>query len=84
MNVRAGRTRHATLGRGGHTPCMATERNGARSLLATIVGYVIVAIVVLFLLNFIVGTIFWLLRMLVVIVVLLVLLTIYLRLKSPD
>ena len=63
---------------------MATERDGARSLLATIVGYVIVAIVVLFLFKFIVGTIFWLFRTLVVVVVLLVLLTIYLRLKSPD
>lgn len=63
---------------------MATGRDGARSLLATIVGYVIVAIVVLFLFKFIVGTIFWLFRTLVVVVVLLVLLTIYLRLKSPD
>jgi hypothetical protein len=63
---------------------VATERGGARSLLATIVGYVIVAIVVLFLFKFVVGTIFWLFRSLVVVVVLLVLLTIYLRLKSPD
>ncbi len=84
MNVRAGPARHATpIGRG-HTPSVASERNGARSLLATIVGYVIVAIVVLLLFKFIVGTIFWLFRALVVVVVLLVLLTIYLRLKSPD
>ena len=63
---------------------MATGRNDVRSLLATIVGYLIVGLVVLFLFHFIVGTILWLLRTLVVIVVLLALLTIYLRLKSPD
>ena len=63
---------------------MATGRNDVRSLLATIVGYLIVALVVLFLYHFIVGTILWLLRTLVVIVVLLALLTIYLRLRSSD
>ncbi|MDP9463457.1 MAG: hypothetical protein M3P52_02440 [Actinomycetota bacterium] len=63
---------------------MSAQGTGARSLLATMVGYVIVAIVVLFLFHFIVGTILWLFRTLVVIVVLLGLLTIYLRLKSPD
>jgi hypothetical protein len=63
---------------------MPPERSGARSLLATIVGYAIVAVVVLFVLQFVIGTIFWLLRALVVIVVLLALVTIYARLKSPD
>lgn len=52
--------------------------------MATIVGYLIVAVVVLVLFQFIVGTIFWLIRMLVVVFILLVLVTIYLRLKSPD
>jgi hypothetical protein len=63
---------------------MSTGQGGARSLLATIVGYVIVALVVLFLLQFVIGTIFWVLRALVVIVILLVLVTIYAKLKSPD
>jgi hypothetical protein len=63
---------------------MSTGQGGARSLLATIVGYVIVALVVLFLLQFVIGTIFWLLRALVVIVILLALVTIYAKLKSPD
>jgi hypothetical protein len=63
---------------------MPTEPRGARSVLATIVGYVIVGVVVVVLFNFLVGTIFWLIRTLLVIVVLLGLLTIYLRLKSPD
>jgi hypothetical protein len=63
---------------------MPTRRAGARSLLATIVGYIIVALVVLILLRFIVGTVFWLIRAFVLVIVLLALLVIYLRLKSPD
>ena len=63
---------------------MSTEPSGARSVLATIIGYVIVAIVVLFLFHFIIGTILWLFRTLVIVVVLLGLVTIYLRLKSPS
>ena len=53
-------------------------------MLATIIGYIIVAIVVLFLFHFIIGTILWLFRTLVIVVVLLGLVTIYLRLKSPS
>ena len=67
-----------------HTPGMSTQPSGARSVLATLVGYVIVAIVVLFLFHFIIGTILWLFRTLVIVVVLLGLLTIYLKLKSPP
>jgi hypothetical protein len=63
---------------------MPTEQSGARSVLATIVGYIIVAVIVLALFHFIIGTILWLFRTLVIVVVLLGLLTIYLRLKSPD
>ena len=63
---------------------MPTEQHGARSVLAAIVGYVIVAVVVVVLFNFIIGTIFWLVRTLLIVGVLLALLTIYLRLKSPD
>ena len=63
---------------------MSTQPSGARSVLATLVGYVIVAIVVLFLFHFIIGTILWLFRTLVIVVVLLGLVTIYLKLKSPD
>lgn len=63
---------------------MSTQRSGARSVLATIVGYVLVAVIVLVLFNFVIGTILWLFRAAVIVVVLLVLLTVYLRLKSPD
>lgn len=63
---------------------MSSGPNRARSFLATIVGYAIVALVIVFLFHFIIGTILWLFRTLVVIVVLLGLLTIYLKLKSPD
>lgn len=69
---------------GWHTPGMSTQPSGARSVLATLVGYVIVAIVVLFLFHFIIGTILWLFRTLVIVVALLGLLTIYLKLKSPP
>jgi hypothetical protein len=69
---------------GWHTRGVSTQQNGARSLLATIVGYVIVAIVVLFVFHFIVGTILWLFRTLVVVVILVALLSIYLTLKAPD
>ncbi len=63
---------------------MSTQPSGTRSVLATLVGYVIVAIVVLFLFHFIIGTILWLFRTLVIVAVLLGLLTIYLKLKSPP
>jgi hypothetical protein len=63
---------------------MQTRREGVRSLLATIVGYIIVALVALILLRFVVGTVFWLIRAFVVVIVLLALLAIYVRLKSPD
>jgi hypothetical protein len=63
---------------------MSTGSSGSRSVLATVVGYAIVAIVVLLLFNFVIGTILWLFRTIVIVVVLLGLLTIYLTLKSPD
>ena len=55
-----------------------------RSLLATIIGYVIVAFVVLVLLRFIAGTFFWLLRAVFIVVIFGVLVAIYLKVKSPD
>jgi hypothetical protein len=55
----------------------------ARSGLATVVGYVLVAVVVVVLFKFIIGTIYWLLRTVLIIAVLLGLLTLYLRLKTP-
>ena len=53
-------------------------------MLATVVGYAIVAIIVLVLFHFIIGTILWLFRTLVIIVVIVGLITIYLKLKSPP
>jgi hypothetical protein len=63
---------------------MSTEPGGARSVLATIVGYFLVAVIVLVLFHFVVGTVLWLFRTAAIIVVLLVLLTVYLKLKSPP
>jgi preprotein translocase subunit SecD len=66
-----------------HTPGMS-EPSATRSVLATIVGYILVAVIVLVLFHFISGTILWLFRTLVFVAVLLGLLILYLRLKSPD
>jgi hypothetical protein len=63
---------------------MSTQPSAARSVLATVVGYVLVGVVIVVLFKFIIGTIFWLVRTVLIIVVLLGLLTIYLRLKSPK
>jgi hypothetical protein len=63
---------------------MSTQPSAARSVLATVVGYVLVGVVIVVLFKFIIGTFFWLVRTVLIIVVLLGLLTIYLRLKSPK
>jgi tetrahydromethanopterin S-methyltransferase subunit C len=62
---------------------MASSR-GTRSLFATAVGCVIVAVIAYFVLRFVVGTIFGLIRTIVVIAVLGGLLVLYLKLKLPD
>jgi Flp pilus assembly protein TadB len=67
-----------------HTPRMSTGQSGARSFLATIVGYVIAAIVAVYLLHFVVGTILWLFRTVLIVAVLFGLLLVYMRLKSSD
>lgn len=63
---------------------MPTDSSATRSLLATVVGYVLVAVIVVVLFNFVVGTFFWLIRTVLIIVALLGLLAIYFKLKSPD
>ncbi len=63
---------------------MATEDSGARSLLATIVGYVIVAFVVVVVFRFVAGTFFWVIRTVVIVLIFGALVALYLKLKSPD
>ena len=63
---------------------MASEQSGGRSLLATIVGWFLLAIIVLVLFHAVVGTVLWLFRTLVIIVVIVGLIALYLRLKSPP
>lgn len=60
---------------------MAQSRG--RSLLGTVVGYVLVALIAYFVLRLFVGTIFWLIRTLIVVVIVGGLFTLYLRLKLP-
>ncbi|MEP7202467.1 MAG: hypothetical protein ABI894_07655 [Ilumatobacteraceae bacterium] len=63
---------------------MSSQPGGARSLLGTIVGWVLVAVVVVVLFNFIIGAIFWLVRAVLIVALLIGLLLLYLHVKSPD
>jgi hypothetical protein len=56
----------------------------SRSFLATIIGWVLAAIVLWFALRFILGTVTFVLRGVVLIVVIVGLLWAYLSLKAPD
>ena len=60
------------------------QARGARSVLATIVGYVLVGVVAYFVLRWLAGTLFWLIRTLVVVLVIGLLLTLYVKLKLPK
>ncbi len=62
---------------------MASESSG-RSLLATAIGYAIVAIVAIWLLGAVAGIVAWLFRTIVVVALLVGLIYLYLRLKAPD
>jgi hypothetical protein len=63
---------------------MAEEISRPRSFLATVVGYIVVAIIVWFLFGWLVGTILWILRTLLIIAVIIGLLVLYFKLKSPN
>ena len=60
----------------------AVERS--RSLLATVVGWLLVAVIAWIALRFILGSVFWILRSLLIIVVIVGLLWAYLALKAPS
>jgi hypothetical protein len=59
-------------------------RTTARSALGSVVGWVLVVLVLLWVVRFVLGSLFWLLRSIIFVVVILVLLGAYLRLKAPD
>ncbi|MCU1400644.1 MAG: hypothetical protein JWN62_3753 [Acidimicrobiales bacterium] len=61
---------------------MAVPR--ARSFLASVLGWVIVAIIAYFVLGALVGTILWILRTLLIIVAIIGLIWLYFRLKTPK
>ncbi len=63
---------------------MADIRTGARSVLATVIGWIIVALIVYWLFHFLLGTILWVLRAVLAIVIVGGLFWVYLRLKSPS
>lgn len=58
--------------------------DGSRSVLASVVGWLIVALVAYWFLGFIVGTIAFFVRFFIWIVLLGILLALYLKLKSSD
>lgn len=60
------------------------EVRKSKSFLATMVGYVLLAVIVWFLFGWLVGTILWVLRTVLIIVVVLGLFTLYLKLKTPK
>ncbi len=60
------------------------EVRKSKSFLATVVGYVLIAVIVWFLFGWLVGTILWVLRTVLIIVVVLGLFTLYLKLKTPK
>jgi uncharacterized membrane protein len=62
---------------------MAGSR-GARSVLATFVGYVLVAIIAYIAIRTVFGTFFWLIRTLVVVLAIAGLFTLYVTLKGPP
>lgn len=57
---------------------------GPRSFLATVVGYVLVALIAWVVLGWVLGTIFWLIRTILLVVVIGGLLLLYLNLKAPK
>ena len=59
-------------------------RRSVKSSLATVIGWVIVAVLIFWSLEFVIGTIRFVLRFVVFVAVLGVLLTAYLRLRADD
>jgi multisubunit Na+/H+ antiporter MnhE subunit len=56
----------------------------ARSFLATIVGYVLAAVVAYLAFRIFLGTVYWLIRMVVIVLAIGGLATLYLKLKAPS
>jgi hypothetical protein len=67
----------------GLTDSGMAQSRGGRSLLGTVVGYVLVAVIAYFVLRLFVGTIFWLIRTIIVILIIGGLFALYIRLKLP-
>lgn len=63
---------------------MSNFGRSARNTLASVIGYVIVALVALWVLRFALGTVFWLIRSVIAIMILAGLITLYLKVKSPG
>ena len=67
----------------GLTDSGMAQSRGARSLLGTVVGYVLVAVIAYFVLRLFIGTLFWLVRTIIVVVIIGGLFALYVRLKVP-
>jgi hypothetical protein len=60
------------------------QTRGGRSVLATLVGYLLVVVVAYFVLRLVVGTIFSLVRTIAVVVIIGGMITLYFWLKTPK
>jgi hypothetical protein len=60
------------------------ESTGARSAMATVVGWILVVVIGLVVARWVLGSILWLFRWALILVVIGGLLTVYLRLKLPK
>jgi hypothetical protein len=60
------------------------EVSRPRSFLATVVGYIVVAIIIWFLFGWLVGTILWILRTVLIVVAIVGLIALYFKLKTPK
>ena len=67
-----------------HSDAMTGATNKARSFLASVVGYVLVALVAFWLLGAVLGTVRFLLRAVLILLVLGGLATLYVKLKGPG
>lgn len=60
------------------------KSGGVRGFGATVVGWLIVAVIIYFFFGFLIGTIRWILRLIIVLVLMGALLTAYFKLRDGD
>ena len=72
------------MGERGLTDFGMAQSRGGRSVLATLVGYLLVVVAAYFVLRLFIGSVFWLVRTAVVVVIIGGIITLYFWLKVPK